>query len=45
MRAILVQDLSRLDGLGQALGLVLGATVLNKVIFLALLSSYAAATR
>ncbi|OCK59465.1 hypothetical protein [Bradyrhizobium sp. LMTR 3] len=45
MRAILVQGLSHLDGLGPALVLVLGATVLNKIVFLALLSSYAAATR
>ncbi|WP_141688485.1 hypothetical protein [Bradyrhizobium paxllaeri] len=32
-------------GLGVALGLVLGATALNTIIFLALLSSYAAASR
>ncbi|KRQ95622.1 hypothetical protein CQ12_03265 [Bradyrhizobium jicamae] len=32
-------------GLGVALGLVLGATALNTIIFLALLSSYAAANR
>jgi hypothetical protein len=32
-------------GLGVALGLVLGATALNAIIFLALLSSYAAASR
>jgi hypothetical protein len=44
MRAILMQGLSRLDCLGQALALVHGATVLNTIICLALLSSYAAGT-
>ncbi|MFG3592802.1 hypothetical protein ACFXS9_10900 [Bradyrhizobium sp. RDI18] len=45
MRAILMQGLSRLDGLGKTIELVLGATVLNTIIFLALPLSYAAATR
>jgi hypothetical protein len=45
MRAIRMQGLSRLDGVGKAIELVLGATVLNTIICLALLSSYAAATR
>jgi hypothetical protein len=45
MRAIRMQGLSRLDGVGKAIKFVLGATVLNTIICLALLSSYAAATR
>ncbi|MEH2627409.1 hypothetical protein V1292_005464 [Bradyrhizobium sp. AZCC 1719] len=44
MQTFLMQGLSRLDGLGKALALVLGATALTTIIF-ALLSSYAAATR